>query len=145
MRLLACVLLCMFSAATLAQDADSDAAPEMAPPGMAAPASDATTLETLVVTAPPLQMEDLYRFRNPVEVDPSSFNRAWHEKQSLEEIGMNGGIVPILVGMAARQVQKGARKIPGWKKPEQPAIARPPPLDEAQSARAARLYQGNDP
>ena len=144
MRLLACVLLCMFSAATLAQDADSDAAPEMAPPGMVAPASDATTLETLVVTAPPLEMDDLYRFRNPVEVDPSSFNRAWHEKQSLEEIGMNGGIVPILVGIAARQVQKGARKIPGWKMPEQPAIARPPPLDESQAARAARLYEGDD-
>ena len=79
MRLLACVLLCMFSVVAVGQDADSDAAPEMAPPGMAAPASDATTLETLVVTAPPLQMEDLYRFRNPVEVDPSSFKRAWHE------------------------------------------------------------------
>ena len=47
MRLLACVLLCMFSVVAVGQDADSDAAPEMAPPGMAAPASDATTLETI--------------------------------------------------------------------------------------------------
>ena len=145
MRLLACVLLCMFSVVAVGQDADSDAAPEMAPPGMAAPASDATTLETLVVTAPPLQMEDLYRFRNPVEVDPSSFNRAWHEKQSLEEIGMNGGIVPILVGMAARQVHKGARKIPGWKEPVQAAVARPPPLSEEQAARALRLQEAGEP
>ena len=140
MRRLACVLLCALSTTVLAQEANSPA-----PTQDAAPASDATTLETIVVTAPPPETLDLYRFRNPVEVESSSFERNWHEKQSLEEIGMNGGILPILVGMAARQVQKGARKIPGWKHPEQPAIARPPPLDEAQAARAASLHEGEDP
>lgn len=145
MRLLACVLLCAFPTAVLAQEADLPAATDDDFQDAAAPAPDATTLDTITVTAPPPETLDLYRFRNPVEVEPSSFGRAWHEKPSLEEVGMNGGIVPILVGMAARQVQKGARKIPGWKQPEQPATARPPPLDEAQAARAARLHEGDDP
>ena len=144
MRLLACVLLCAFPTTLLAQHSDHPASLDTAATATAAPAADATTLQTIVVTAPAQESLDLYRFRNPVEVAPSSFRRAWHEQPSLEEIGLNGGIVPILVGMAAHQVQKGARKIPGWKKPEQPAIARPPPLDEAQAARAARLHEDDD-
>jgi len=48
---------------------------------------------------------------------------------------MNGGVIPIIVGYAALKVRDGARKIPGWKMPEQPAIARPPPLTEAQVER----------
>ena len=144
MRFLACMLLCAFPIAALAQDADRTVPAEHVPPADALPTHDATTLETIVVTAPPPETLNLYRFQNPVEVEPSSFSRDWHEKPSLKEVGMNGGMVPILVGMAARQVQKGARKIPGWKTPEQPAIARPPPLDEAQTVRAARLHEGND-
>ena len=145
MRRLACVLLCAFPTAVLAQEADLPSATDDDFQDAAVPAPDATTLDTITVTAPPPETLDLYRFRNPVEVESSSFERNWHEKQSLEEIGMNGGILPILVGMAARQVQKGARKSPGWKHPEQPAIARPPPLDEAQAARAASLHEGEDP
>ena len=150
MRLLACVLLCTLPTLVLAQDPDSatpvdELAPHDDTPDNRTPTADATTLETMVVTAPPPETLDLYRFRNPVEVEPSAFSEAWHETPSLEEIGLNGGIVPILVGMAARQVQKGARKIPGWKMPEQPATARPPPLDDVQTARAARLHESNDP
>ena len=113
--------------------------------GSAVHSTDATTLETIVVTAPPQEPLDLDRFKNPVAVEPSAFAETWHETPSLEQIGLNGGVVPILVGMAARQVQKGARKIPGWKPPEQPANARPPPLNDNQAARAARLYDGDGP
>lgn len=145
----ACVLLCAWPITLLAQDADNTTPADTtstkeAGPGSVAHAGDATTLETMVVTAPPPETLDLYRFRNPVEVEASAFGESWREKPSMEEIGINGGIVPILVGMAARQVQKGARRIPGWKMPEQPAIARPPPLDASQAARAARLYEGDD-
>ncbi len=105
----------------------------------------ATTLETLTVRPDLEEVLDLYRFRNPLEVEPTVFERRWSEPPSLEQLGKNGGIVPVLVGLAAQQVQKGARKIPGWKSPEQPAIARPPPLDEAQAARALRLRESGEP
>lgn len=104
----------------------------------------ATTLETLVVTPEPEEVVDLYRFRNPLEVEPTVFERRWNEPPSLEQISQSGGVVPLLVGMAAQQVQKGARKIPGWKGPDQPAIARPPPLDPAQAARALRLQKESE-
>ncbi|MCR6625294.1 MAG: hypothetical protein NVV67_03235 [Pseudoxanthomonas sp.] len=122
------------------------AAPAMAQDA-ATPAEDpqATTLETMVVRPEPEEVVDLYRFRNPVEVESGVLGRSWKEPTSLEQLGKNGGIVPVLVGLAARQVQKGARKIPGWKEPEQPAVARPPPLDDAQAARALRLYESNEP
>lgn len=113
----------------------------------APPAEDpaATTLDTLTVRPDPEEVVDLYRFRNPIKVDSGGFGRSWKEPTSLEQLGKNGGIVPVLAGLAAQQVQKGARKIPGWKEPEQPAFARPPPLDDAQSARALRLYDAGEP
>jgi hypothetical protein len=106
--------------------------------------TSATTLETLTVRPDPEEVVDLYRFENPVDVAPTVFSRRWKEPTSLEQLGKNGGIVPVLVGLAAQQVQKGARKIPGWKEPEQPATARPPPLDEQQAARALRLHNAGD-
>ncbi len=104
----------------------------------------ATTLDTLTVRPDPEEVVDLYRFENPVDVAPTVFSRRWKEPTSLEQLGKNGGIVPVLVGLAAQQVQKGARKIPGWKEPEQPATARPPPLDDQQAARALRLHNAGD-
>ena len=87
---------------------------------------------------------DLYRFRNPIEVEPGTFERSWREPTSLEQLGKNGGIVPVLTGLAAKGIQAGARKIPGWKEPRQAVIARPPPLDEAQTARALRLHEAGE-
>ena len=106
------------------------------------PADDpsATTLETLVVRPEPEEVVDLYRFRNPVDVDAGAFGRSWKEPTSLEQLGKNGGIVPVLAGLAAKGIQAGARRIPGWKEPMQTVVARPPPLDEAQQARALRLH-----
>ena len=102
-----------------------------------------TTLETILVTAPPLETIDLYKFRNPVHAQPTVFDRSWHETPSLEQVGMNGGVVPIIADYAALKVRDGARKIPGWKKPEQPAIARPPPLTSEQAERASSLLEGS--
>jgi hypothetical protein len=121
------------------------AAPSMAQEATAPEDPSATTMDTLVVRPDPEEVLDLYRFENRVEVEPTAFGRRWKEPTSLEQLGKNGGIVPVLVGLAAQQVQKGARKIPGWKEPEQPAIARPPPLDEEQAARAVRLYRAGEP
>ena len=107
--------------------------------------TDATTLETLTVRPEPEEVVDLYRFENPVEVEPTVFDRSWKEPTSLEQLGKNGGIVPVLAGLAAKGIQSGARKIPGWKEPRQEVIARPPPLDEEQAARALRLQQSGEP
>lgn len=125
--------LWLVSAPAMAQDAATTTDPA------------ATTLDTLTVRPDPEEVVDLYRFENPVDVAPTVFSRRWKEPTSLEQLGKNGGIVPVLVGLAAQQVQKGARKIPGWKEPEQPAVARPPPLDDEQAARALRLQRSGEP
>lgn len=120
------------------------AAPSMAQEATTPEDPSATTMDTLVVRPDPEEVLDLYRFENPIEVEPTAFGRSWKEPTSLEQLGKNGGIVPVLVGLAAQQVQKGARKIPGWKEPRQAVIARPPPLDDEQAARALRLHDAGE-
>ena len=117
------------------------AAPAMAQDATMSDDPSATTLETLTVRPDPDEVLDLYRFENPVDVEPTVFDRRWKEPPSLEQLGKNGGIVPVLAGLAAKGIQAGARKIPGWKEPMQTVVARPPPLDEEQTARALRLHQ----
>jgi hypothetical protein len=133
MRILLFALLSGLAPGAVAQETGNE---------KSAPVDDGTTtLETILVTAPPPETVDLYGFRNPVETQPTVFDRDWHETPSLEQVGMNGGIVPIIAGYAALKARNGARRIPGWKKPEQPAIARPPPLTEVQAERAGRLQE----
>lgn len=121
------------------------AAPALAQDATAPEDPSATTLETLTVRPDPGEVVDLYRFRNPIDVDSGALGGSWKEPTSLEQLGKNGGIVPVLVGLAAQQIQKGVRKIPGWKEPVQAAVARPPPLDDEQQARALRLYDAGEP
>lgn len=134
LRLLCFALACTAMGGAKAQDSDQDAT---APPRV-----DATTMDTVHVTAPRPEVLDLDRFKNPIEPKPSVFDRTYREPPSLEEIGQNGGVVPLLVGYLAQKVAKGASKIPGWKDREQAAIARPPPLTEEQMQRAVRLQEG---
>ncbi len=112
--------------------------------GAPPPDVPATTLETLTVRPEPEEVVDLYRFRNPVDVQPGAFGRHWKEPTSLEQLGRNGGIVPVLAGLAAKGIQTGARKLPGWKEPMQSVTARPPPLDDGQAARALRLHDAGE-
>ena len=130
-------LLCVASAATPAQQRDTAAPSSGHAPGGEA----ATTLDTVRVTAPRPEILDLYRFRNPIAPQPTIFDHDMHPPPSLEEIGENGGVIPLLVGYLAQKITIGARKIPGWKDYEQPAIARPPPLTEEQMLRAIRLQE----
>ncbi len=106
---------------------------------------DATTLPVLRVTAPRPEVLDLGAFKNPIQPNPSRFDEDYQPPPSMEDISMNGGIIPYIVGYVAQKVTFGARKLPGWKDPEQPAIARPPPLDDAQMERAARLLESSPP
>lgn len=123
----------VFSLKAMAQDSGKEAI---------VPADgNATTLDTIRVTAPRPEFLDLDRFKNPIDPKPSRFDRAYREPPSLEQVGQNGGVIPLLVGYVAQKVAKGASRIPGWKDREQPAIARPPPLTEEQMKRAARLQE----
>ena len=99
---------------------------------------DATTLDTLRVTAPRPEVLDLDRFRNPIAPQPTVFDRSMRPPPSLEEIGMNGGVIPLLLDYVTQKLTTGAGKTPGGKH-SQPVIARPPPLTGAQMDRAARL------
>ena len=108
------------------------------------PADDnAKTLDTIHVTAPRQEVLDLDRFKNPIEPQPTMFDRSMRGSPSVEEISMAGGVIPLLVGYVAQKVAAGVKKVPGWKDREQPAIARPPPLTEEQMDRAVRLLDGS--
>jgi hypothetical protein len=88
---------------------------------------------------------DPFAFRNPVEAGPTTFSRDWDESPSLEEIGMRGGIVQIAINTGLELTAKGIRSLPFWQNQVVSAEARPPPLDEAQLARAARLHETGGP
>lgn len=83
--------------------------------------------------------EDPFAFRNPVQAEGTVFERAWDEPPSLEEIGMRGGLVQMAIAKGLEMAAEGVRRLPGWQHQIVDATARPPPLDEAQLARAARL------
>lgn len=133
MRMGMLALLCVAPLSVSAQDPVAEAPAPIQ--------EDATTLETIRVTAPRLQISDIYVSKEIIFTESTVFDRAWREPVNLKKIGDEGGVVPLLVNYAAKKVAQGARKLPGWKGPDQAAVARPPPLDEAQMQRALRLRE----
>ena len=132
MRTVLLAVLCALPSAALAQDA-GDAR------DAAAPGAQPTEMEAVRVIGQ-RPAADPFAFRNPVEVEDTVFSRAWDEPPSLEEVGMRGGYVQIGINKGLELAAKGIRRLPGWKLQVRGAEARPPPLDEAQAARAARLH-----
>lgn len=133
--------LALLTAASCAAAQDV-AKTETAPTGRPAHGGDRTTatLDTVRVTAPRLHVFDPDKLRNRSEDPQTIFSKDWREPTNLRQIGMHGGIMPLAVKQVARGLQAGARKIPGWKGPAQPATARPPPdLDDGQLRRARRF------
>lgn len=123
------LLLCAAFAAN-SQEMQADAEVASAP--------DVTELDAVEVTA--RRPQDLYRSKPVERTPPTVFERDWREPVNLRQIGMEGGVVPLLMRYLAKEAPKAAEKyIPGWRPQIQPAIARPPPLDEAQLQRAADL------
>lgn len=110
-----------------------------------APASSAAEGGQAAVELPAVRVigrrEDPFAFRNPVQAEGTVFERAWDEPPSLEEIGMRGGLVQMAISKGLEMAAKGVRRLPGWQNQIVDATARPPPLDEAQLARAARLRE----
>lgn len=134
MRALLFATLCLPAAGSLAQEAAS--VPPAPPTGEAA----ATDLAPVRVIG---RRPDPFAFRNPVEPDATVFSRAWDEPPSIEEIGLRGGIVQIGINKGLELAAKGIRSLPSWQDQVIGARARPPPLDEAQLARAGRLREAD--
>lgn len=107
------------------------------PANMATDDAAPTDLDAVEVVAPRPRDADPFGFRAPPP--PTRFDRAWREPFNLHEIGMRGGLVQLGIGYALGAAAKGVSQVPGWKAQVQPAIARPPPLEEDQAARAAAL------
>lgn len=85
---------------------------------------------------------DLDRFRNPVPPAPNAFDRAWRPTPSIKQVSedpRHPGYVNYGIAMGIQATGKALKKLPGVKDQVQAAVARPPPLDAAQSRRAAAL------
>lgn len=135
MRAVLLAALCLLAPAARAQDAGPD---DTAGRDEARRATDLAPVRVVGRRQP----VDPFAFRNPVEVDGTVFSRSWDEPPSAEEIGMRGGIVQIGINKGLELAGRGIRKLPGWQNQVVGAEARPPPLDQAQLERAARLHDG---
>nr|WP_306994334.1 hypothetical protein [Pseudoxanthomonas winnipegensis] len=109
------------------QDTQDTAAP---PPGLSA-GSDVPTLGE-VKALPPEEGEvlDLYRFRNPIQVDPNPFSKAYQPPPSVKDISESGGYVAYglskLVGAAAKGPAGDPRRQRSGPPPDRaPATAEP--------------------
>jgi len=113
------------------------------PPQVASAPPLVQTLEE-VHALPPDEEEvlDLYRFDNPIKVQPNTFNKSWSPPPSPKEISENGGYLLYGLGKLAELATKNIQGIPGLKGQVQPAVARPPPLSLEQMDRAARISAG---
>lgn len=114
-----------------------------ASPAASAPAAKRgdgiTTLGEVRALAPDQEAPvDLYRFRNPVQVPPNAFDRAYRPPPSVKEVSEAGGYVMLGINALAGAVAKGLSRLgPGQ---VQAAVARPPPaLDAAQLRRARAM------
>jgi hypothetical protein len=102
------------------------------------------TLEEVHALPPDEEQLDLYKFDNPIKVQPNTFNKSWSPPPSPKEISENGGYLLYGLGLLVGKATKGLHGIPGVRAQVQPAIARPPPLDLEQMDRAARVRQAQD-
>lgn len=92
---------------------------------------ETATLDTLHVTAqrPPTARDQLRE----------QLQRNWHPPRSAEQFGLDGGVPAWLGRQMVRGMTAAARTLPGWKREVQPAVARPPPLDDTQMERSQAL------
>lgn len=73
------------------------------------------------------------------------FQRRWNEPPSVEDVSLSGGYIILGINYGLMKVAESVMRLPGWQNQIQPAVARPPPLDDAQAERAARLREGGVP
>ena len=97
------------------------------------------TLERVQAVLPEEETIELYRFRNPLVVEPSRFAEAYKPGPSLEEISLqHGGLINYGINLGLQKSWGGIKRITGMRPQTQTAIARASPLTEEQLQRAAR-------
>ncbi|UKE47322.1 hypothetical protein [Xanthomonas cerealis] len=116
------------------------AAPDPAAAAASPPPQDIQTLDEVRALPPDEEQPlDLYRFKNPVSAQPSRFDKDWRPPPSVEQVSQGGGYLALGVYYVAGEVAKGLHTLTGAPDQIQSAIARPPPLSDAQIRRAAEL------
>jgi hypothetical protein len=99
------------------------------------------TLDHVQALRPDEEVLDLYTFDNPISVDPNRFDKAYDPGISPEQMALDpryGGYVIYGINQGLLQTWKGIKKVTGMRPYEQSAMARPPPLSEAQMQRAVK-------
>ena len=84
---------------------------------------------------------DLYGFRNRYEVPPNEFDKSYKPPPSVKQISEGGGYLIYGITKGVVAAAKAINRWTGGPQQIQPAIARPPPLNEQQMQRAAELCQ----
>ena len=115
-------------------------------PSQRATGTDVTTLgEVRAIKPDEGEPVDLYRFRNPVQIQPNRFSRSWSEPPSPEQVGQGGGYIMMGIYYGLAQAAKGLHKLTNGPDQIQSAVARPPPgLAEDQQRRALMLCAQQD-
>ena len=84
---------------------------------------------------------DPFAFRPTFDPDANMFQRHWNEAPSVEDVSLSGGYLLLGINYGLWKAAEAVTRLPGWQHQIQPAVARPPPLDDAQVERAARLRE----
>lgn len=102
---------------------------------------DVTTLgEVRALKPEDDQPLDLYRFRNPVQVEDNRFSRSWSEPPTPEQVSLSGGYLMMGINYGLMAAARGLHKLTNGRDQIQSAAARPPPeLSEQQRLRALRF------
>ena len=126
-RAVACWLLLAFCSPLGAQDRGE-------------PMMHVLTLEQVQALPPEEEALDLYRFENPVTVEPNTFERFYDPGITPEEMALqHGGYINYGINLGLYKSWQGIKKVTGMRPDIQHAAARPPPLSEAQLLRAAKF------
>ena len=137
--------LCLPGAGALAQAPEATRA-ETGSPASAEPEAPppATELDTIRVIEKRPEWVDPFAFRPSFDPHDNIFHRRWNEPPSVEDVSLNGGYILLGINYGLLKVAEAVMGLPGWQNQIQPAVARPPPLDEAQAERAARLREAGE-
>lgn len=98
------------------------------------------TLERVEALRPEQEALDLYRFDNPIDVEPNRFDEVYDPPPSPEEVALeHGGYINYGIKLGLQKTWSGIKKMTGMRDDTQSAIARPPPLSDEQMRRAAAV------
>ncbi|WP_379654178.1 hypothetical protein [Pseudoxanthomonas sp. UC19_8] len=119
-------------------------AQQASPPPPTTPPTAFTTLDRVQALRPDEEVLDLYTFKNPVTVEPNTFDKVYNPGISPELMGKDprdggyGGYVYYGINQGLLHTWKCIKQVTGMRPYEHPATARPPPLSLEQMDRAAR-------